>query len=269
MTDQVREVRYERLRPAEIVAAREACPVAYLPIGTIEWHGRHNPVGLDTVKIDALAVRCAQAGGGLVFPPLYYGESREEALMEANAEDRADIAAEMHLPPENFAPGYMRVSPVQQAENYQRLLLHCLYEMQSLGFKVLVLAAGHYPLIDHARAACSTFHQTRWSNSRASAIAWTFSGYELVRNVFPRAGDHAGYWETSLLMALTPGLTDLNELPTDRNAKLVGVGSVDPVYDSSAEFGEKAVAAIVERVTAQVRKRKKKPDAYHGHGLRL
>ncbi|NLX42186.1 MAG: creatininase family protein, partial [Chloroflexi bacterium] len=30
-------VRYERLRPAQIVARREACPVAYLPIGTIEW----------------------------------------------------------------------------------------------------------------------------------------------------------------------------------------------------------------------------------------
>ena len=74
-----REVRYERLRPAQIVEARNAAPVAYLPIGTIEWHGEHNPVGLDTLKIHALAIRCAQRSGGLVFPPLYYGESRETA----------------------------------------------------------------------------------------------------------------------------------------------------------------------------------------------
>ena len=46
-------VRYERLRPAQIVARREACPVAYLPIGTIEWHGEHNPVGLDTSSAPA------------------------------------------------------------------------------------------------------------------------------------------------------------------------------------------------------------------------
>ena len=52
------EVQYERLRPAEIVARREACPVAYLPIGTIEWHGEHNPVGLDTLKIHALLAQC-------------------------------------------------------------------------------------------------------------------------------------------------------------------------------------------------------------------
>jgi len=78
MAENVKEVRYERLRPAQIVAAREACPVAYLPIGTIEWHGRHNPIGVDTLKAHQLAIRCAQVGGGLVFPPLYYGESREE-----------------------------------------------------------------------------------------------------------------------------------------------------------------------------------------------
>ena len=170
-----REVRYERLRPAEIVAGREAAPVAYLPIGTIEWHGLHNPVGTDTVKAHALAVRCAQAGGGLVFPALYYGESREEALMEANAPDREQIAAAMKLPPENFGPGCMRFSPQEQIENYQRLLLHCLYELQSLGFKVLVFVAGHYPLLDHARAACSLYHQARWGNRRARAMTWAFT----------------------------------------------------------------------------------------------
>ncbi len=262
------EVRYELMRPREIVAAREAAPVAYLPIGTIEWHGRHNPVGLDTVKAHALAVRCAEAGGGLVFPALYYGESREEALMEANAPDREQIAAEMGLPPENFAPGHMRFTPQQQNENYQHLLLHCLYELQSLGFKVLVFLAGHYPLLDHARAACILYHQARWDNRRARAITWTFSGYEIVRDVFPTAGDHAGYWESSLSLALTPGVTDLSRLPADRSAKLVGVASVEPVQDASAEFGEKAVRLIVERATAQVKDRLENPEAYRGHGWR-
>ena len=63
------EVRYERLRPAQIVAQRQACAVAYLPIGTIEWHGEHNPVGLDTLKEHALLVRCAQRLGAWSFRP--------------------------------------------------------------------------------------------------------------------------------------------------------------------------------------------------------
>ena len=31
------EVFYHMLRPAQIVARRKECPVAYVPIGTIEW----------------------------------------------------------------------------------------------------------------------------------------------------------------------------------------------------------------------------------------
>ena len=98
------EVRYHMLRPAQIVARREACSVAYVPLGNLEWHGVHNPVGADTLQADGLAIRAAGLGGGLAFPPLYYGESRSEALMEANAADRDLIAREMNLPPENFAP---------------------------------------------------------------------------------------------------------------------------------------------------------------------
>ncbi|MBM4048176.1 MAG: creatininase family protein, partial [Planctomycetes bacterium] len=170
-----REVRYEWLRPAQIVEARQACPVAYVPIGTIEWHGVHNPIGLDTLKIHALCIRCAQQGGGLVFPPLFYGENREEALMEANYARAKEIAEAMGLPPENFAPGYMKRSAAEQNAAYHQLLLHILREAQSLGFKVVVLAAGHYPLIDHARAAACVFHQEQRQNPHA-AIPWVFTG---------------------------------------------------------------------------------------------
>jgi len=263
------EVRYECMRPRQIVAARQACPVAYLPIGTIEWHGFHNPVGLDTLKAHALAVRCARAGGGLVFPPLYYGESREEGLMEANNEARESIHAAMKLPSENFAPGYMRFTPQQQAENYYRLLLHCLFEIESLGFQVIVLSAGHYPLIDYARAACLFYHQARRNNRRARAITWAFVGYELVGDEFPEAGDHAGYWETSLSLALLPGLTDMSELPEEKTNPGVGVFTRKAVQEASAEYGERAVQAIVKRVTAEVKDRLEHPEAYYPHGLKL
>jgi creatinine amidohydrolase len=269
MADNVREVRYERLRPADIVKAREAAPVAYLPIGTIEWHGRHNPIGLDTVKIHRLAMCCAQETGGLVFPALFYGEPREEGLMEANAADRDKIAEVMHLPAKNFSPGYMRFSPQEAVLNYQRLLLHCLYELQSLGFKVVVIAAGHYPLLDHARAAASLFHQARWDNKRDQAIPWVFTGYELVQDKFPGAGDHAGHWETSLMLALEGDLVDLSELPDDPAEPLVGVGTARPVPEASAEYGNQAIRLIVERVAEQVNLRLHQPDQFRAHGLQL
>lgn len=263
------EVQYERMLPRQIVAAREACPVAYIPLGTIEWHGPHSPVGVDGLKAHALAVRCAQAGGGLVFPSMWYGESREEGLMEANGAEREGIAEAMHLPAANFAPGYMRFSPPEQIEGYLRLLQHTLFQVQSLGFKVATFVVGHFPLIDHAYAACCQFHQARFNNRRARMISWAFTGYELVRSELPESSDHAGFWETSLMLALLPGLVDLNELPADPQQRPVSVLTSRPVREATAADGEQALAMIVERATQRVLDRLNNPQAYYGHGLRL
>ena len=255
------EVKYERLRPEQIVAKRQACPVAYLPIGTIEWHGEHNPVGLDTLKIHELLVQCAQNIGGLVFPPLYYGENREQGLMEANAADRDNIAKKMHLPGENFDPGYM-IEPVSiQNRNYQNLLIHIFHEIKSLGFKVLIIGAGHYPLLDHARSAAALFHQEQ---SHPKMITWSMSGYELVRGKFEPCGDHAGKWETSLLMHLDPGMQDISVLNSNSD-KPIGASN-NGIENSTPEFGEEAVEAIIEAVGLKVKYFLEHPDEFQGHG---
>ena len=256
------EVQYERLRPGQIVTKRQACPVAYLPIGTIEWHGEHNPVGLDTLKIHELLVRCAQNTGGLVFPSLYYGENREQALMEAIAGDRKGIARKMDLPSENFAPGYM-VEPVSiQNRNYQNLLIHIFHEIKSLGFKVLIIGAGHYPLLDHARSAAALFHQEQ---SRPKMITWAMTGHELVKGKFVPCGDHAGKWETSLLMHLDPGMQDISVLHNGSNDKPIGA-SDNGIEDSTSEFGKEAVEAIIEAVSLKVSYFLENPDEFQDHG---
>lgn len=257
------EVRYERLRPAQIVAARTAAPVAYLPIGTIEWHGEHNPVGLDTLKIHGLAMRCAQRTGGLVFPPLYYGESRETGLMEANAVDRDRIAEKMGLSPDNFAPGYMGTTILEQTLFYERLLLHILNEIASLGFRVIAIAAGHYPLIDYARAAASLFHQI--TRVQPKPLVWAFTGYELVQDQgFEVCGDHAGRWETSLLMALDPGMQDV-EILRGREEPPIGACH-NGILESSAAFGERAIEAMVTKVARVIHELLHNPDKYRDHG---
>jgi creatinine amidohydrolase len=241
-------VQYERLRPAQIASIRKECPVAYLPIGTLEWHGEHNPVGLDTLKEHALLIHCARAAGGLVFPPLYYGEQRERQLMELNFRD--EISAKMGLPPENFAPGYMYQSASEQNTNYHHHLIHIFHEIKSLGFRFLIVGAGHYPLLGHSRAAASIFHATQ-GKEKPRMNVFCMSGYDLVKGQFEPCGDHAGKYETSLLMYLDPGMQDLSLLPSDRNVRPLGVSHNQP-QDSSAEFGKTAVEAIVRAIKERV-----------------
>lgn len=71
-------VEYQLLRPAQLRARREELPVAYLGLGILEWHGLHNPLGLDGVKANAIAVHLARQLGGVVLPPLFWGDNREE-----------------------------------------------------------------------------------------------------------------------------------------------------------------------------------------------
>lgn len=242
-----RKVRYEEMLPHEIVVARAACPVAYAPLGGVEWHGEHNCVGLDTVKIHALAMKCAEANGGLVMPPLFFGEPRQSKLMEANHDEDGRIAAKMGLPPENFTPGYMHASGLEEDERYLRLLVHVLFQMQSLGFRAIVLMAGHYPLLIHARAAVELYHL------HGTARAWACTGYELVEDEIPEAGDHAAAWETSLMVALRPDLVDLSRLPAEGGPEvLIGVSGRDPREHASAEFGRRGVEAIIRRVGEKV-----------------
>jgi creatinine amidohydrolase len=259
------EVRYHMLRPTQIVARRQVCPVAYVPVGTIEWHGLHNPTGADTLQAEGLAIMCARLGGGLVFPPLYYGESRAEALMEANAGDREQIAAAMSLSPENFQRHLF--APTEQAINYHKLLLHILAEVESLGFEVGVLVAGHYPLIDHARAAVLQFNQREYSK-RHGMLAWAVVDYLLLREQYDCAGDHAAGWETSHVMALHPDTVDLSVLPP-KGEPLVGVGGRMAPQDASVAFGQETLEAAAEIVVREVQHRREHQAMYRGHGNSL
>ncbi len=261
------EVRYHMLRPGQIVERRKACPVAYIPIGTIEWHGIHNPLGADTLQAEGLAILCARKGGGLVFPPLYYGENRSEALMESNEASREPIAGEMELPAENFMPASHPFPAAEQVTNYNMLLRHILAEVESLGFEVGVIVAGHYPLIDHARAAVLLHNQKR-SGARNRMLAWAVLDCGILQGRYEHPGDHAGGWETSHLLHLHPEAVDLNILPP-KGTKLVGVGGFMEPQDATAEFGEETLEAAAELTVREVKDRLENPGRYRRHGACL
>lgn len=50
-------------------------PVAYLPLGTLEWHGPHMPLGADGIQSKELFVRVAEKVGGVVLPILFMGRT--------------------------------------------------------------------------------------------------------------------------------------------------------------------------------------------------
>jgi creatinine amidohydrolase len=230
---------YERLRPAQAVARRKRCPLAYLPLGIIEWHGPHNPLGLDGLGVHELCVRAAAKGGGLVFPVPWYGGHRESHFAEANRPVSAAIARLMELPAENFAPGYMGGgTTLDHAEFYLRLLFHVFYEIRSLGFAAIYVLVGHGPFKMYAVLAAGLFE-------RATGIKVEVSyPWDLVPG---GKGDHAARVETGIMMALWPELVDLGALPAGPKSALLGINGADPRIGArklGTAFVKKCVPAL-------------------------
>ena len=63
------DVDYDQILPAEFDARVHEMPVVYQPIGCMEWHGKHLPLGLDGLKAHEICRIAAERAGGIVMPP--------------------------------------------------------------------------------------------------------------------------------------------------------------------------------------------------------
>ncbi len=70
----MREVRFELMRPDEILEEKKRLPLVFLPVGPLEWHGPHLPLGTDPLIAYEIAIRLAREIGGVVLPPFYLGD---------------------------------------------------------------------------------------------------------------------------------------------------------------------------------------------------
>lgn len=264
----MKRVRYEEMLPHDIVAARQAKPVAYLPMGILEWHGEHMAVGNDALKAQRLCELAAERGGGLCFPPMWYGEPRVTGLMEANHDPEGKISGKMNLDHALFAATQSQdrdqprgqdlddadnpfgTSAAQQIELYQRLVRHILDQIRTLGFKAIVTLTGHYPLYDWSEPVVEAFNRDH-KDCRA------FVGIEFHYDIDALGegqvgGDHAAKWETSYLMALRPECVDMTVYhgrPADE--PLIGVDGEDPRVHATRQLGEAACELIVRGMIAK------------------
>ncbi len=68
------KVRYEEMLPEEFLDAAARMPVFMVPLGLLEWHADHLPLGQDGLKAHGICLRLAERlGGGIVLPPVYFG----------------------------------------------------------------------------------------------------------------------------------------------------------------------------------------------------
>lgn len=221
--------RYEQLRPHELEEALKRAPVAYIPLGSLEWHGRHLPLGNDAIKAYELCLRAVERTGGVVFPPLYWGAECLKLRGVGVRDGTVDI--------DYWA--------------YRAFLLDIVRRVVKQGFRVVVLLTGHYSreqvaAVKEVAEECERITRSVGPKGTPPVRVIALPEYELATDLGYR-GDHAAKWETSILMYLRPELVDMSRL-TD----LLGVDGEDPRIHASRELGRRVVELIVQRLCERV-----------------
>ena len=208
------KVRYIELLPHEFRKRLAERPVAYLPLGTLEWHGEHLPLGSDAIISEGLMIRCARQLGGIVMPPIHLGPDRARLMPGGTCQQGMEYA-EQTKPPRQLDGNCYWVP----RGFFISLIDMILAQLKRAGFKA-VFADGHGP--------------SRWSwveniPERESLLDIKLFGVtDDIKDAWPTQIDHAARNETSLMLALRPEWPDLTRLPNDPDVWPQAVLGDDP-----------------------------------------
>lgn len=204
--------------PEEFDRAMASLPVCFLPLGTVEWHGFHNALGLDSIKAHALCIEAARkAEGGVVHPPLYGGMGGLDE--PATVKMESEITWDNHL----LRPWLEKLCT----------------EFHRLGFKAVIMLTGHY---GHNQQIVVRETAARMTERLQIPVLGT-PEYWLALDAGYH-GDHAGIGETSLLWHLHPDLVAIDRIDADPV-----YGKDDRIkYGSSPELGKQYAELITDRL---------------------
>jgi creatinine amidohydrolase len=209
------------LLPVKIEAIIRNSPIAYLPWGALEFHGQHNPIGLDSHKAYHLCVDLAKVCGGLVFPPM-------------------NVASNLisSYPGVNFPRHSIEFSEALVT----RICEEYLDQLAAQGFKIIVLLSGHagQPHLNNLFKTSEKFNKKYAKN-----YCWALAEFEIIPEDLLKA-NHSGEGETSLELHYEGSLVNLGNLPHNRKTTLEedAVSGQDP-RNASAELGQKIAHTFV------------------------
>lgn len=171
---------HEITSPAFAKAAKDGA-MAILPIGSMEEHGSHLPLGTDSMQAEEIARHIADEFGALVLPPIRYGECRSTR---------------------NF-PGTISLS----FETVCALAIDIVSELSRNGIEKILILSGHAGS-GHMAALRLGVQRVVQNDPRLKVMVLSDYdiAYELRGKEFPGDDGHAGLIETSRILNIREDL---------------------------------------------------------------
>lgn len=190
-TDVPKPKRFEEVGGSEVEDTVSRHPLAILPLGSIEFHGPHNPLGSDSIIISGIAESVAGRTGGLLFPTIVFTQCPAHTA--------------------HFR-GTLSVRPEVMTMYFADVLRNILH----LGFRRVFVLNGHDGNIGPGRGAVAQVADEDKEAALLFASWWEFLPGELVKSLglFRQANGghgHGGPLETSAVAAFRPDLIHLEQ----------------------------------------------------------
>ncbi len=223
------------------LAVRIDDSVFVLPIGAIEPHGPHLPLGTDTVVARALAERfAARTRDCVLLPPVTYGARTNPARVGGTFPGSVGIRATTLIP----------------------LILDVLHAAYQQGARRFLVVQAHYANTPFVIEAITDFLDSA-PDATVMAASWWELTSECTRDAIaaetgvPRGDDnHAALVETSIVLHLAPHLVRTHLIADDISARRIRY-AVLPMPDGARTGSgivyraRGATAAIGARVTTE------------------
>jgi len=154
-------------------------PLVILPVGALEAHGPHLPLGADQIQAEATALALADRTDALVAPTIPYGSA----------------------PGARGFPGTVSLSISQLGDHTYGVLS----ELARSGVRRLLVLSGHGERGHMAALREAAEHTMRAHPETRIAVLCDYDFvYELRGKESPATDGHAGLLETSRMMAIAP-----------------------------------------------------------------
>ena len=175
-------MRLDELTSPQLAALRERRPVALWPVGAVEPHGPHAPLGTDTLISVGICQRAAERlGDAVVLPPLPFGVTRYGAAF----------------------PGAVGISEA----TLRAVVLDVAVALAAQGFRRLAIVNSHFE-----PEQVATLRATAQEAGALYLDLVRRANAERLTDEFRRGSGHAGRYETSLMLADAPQLVDREEM---------------------------------------------------------
>jgi creatinine amidohydrolase len=246
MKDEVRSLKdenvlYEEVTPAEFRGRLAVAPIAYLPLGTLEYHGEHLPFGVDGIVPREFFVQLARRVGGIVLPMLFMGPDKTYADLEGQ-EPLYGMECYWRLPKESW--GKLDGNCYWQLDaHFQAQVCDVLKGLKRVGFKIVV-AHGHAPsrrmFAELAPEWQKDFGLRLFTCERPDG-----EGPGLLT-------DHGAANETSLMMAVRAELVQMDNLSSAD--PIAGIWGHDPRGTATSAAGEERMDLNLARMDGILQK---------------